>query len=70
MRDLWLQPTVGAAECHGCRRPAVPMSKFDVWLEALVDISRLRMRVGRRALGVLQRVSSALAASTPAPQAA
>ena len=37
----------GAAECPGCRRPAVPMSQFDVWLEALVwSFHGCRMRIG------------------------
>ena len=31
------RPPAGARECASCRRPAVPMNRFDVWLEALVS---------------------------------
>ena len=41
------RPENGSRECAGCRRPAVPMSKFDVWLEALVwTFHGCRMRIG------------------------
>ena len=41
------RPAAGAAECAQCRRPTIPMSKFDVWLEALVwSFHGCRMRIG------------------------
>ena len=50
LRELCMcgaRPTAGATECPACKRPAIPMSKFDVWLEALVwSFHGCRMRIG------------------------
>lgn len=62
------RPPVGARECPGCRRPAVPMSKFDVWLEALVwTFHGCRMRIGLGAcfFDVLRQLGGAFAALYP-----
>ena len=51
------------SECPHCRRPSVPMSKFDVWLEALVwGFHGCRMRIGLGAcfFDVLQQVFTVL----------
>ena len=52
----------GAAECPSCRRPAVPMSPFDTWLEALIwTFHGCRMRIGLGAcfFDVLRQVCNA-----------
>ena len=56
------RPQAGARECPACRRPAVPMSRFDVWLEALVwTFHGCRMRIGLGAcfFTVLQQLGQA-----------
>ena len=56
------RPEAGARECPACRRPAVPMSRFDVWLEALVwTFHGCRMRIGLGAcfFAVLQQLGQA-----------
>lgn len=57
-----------AAECHHCRRPSVPMSQFDVWLEALVwSFHGCQMRIGLGAcfFDVLKQVCTAFGRQYP-----
>lgn len=63
-----MRPAAGASECPACKRAAVPMSKFDVWLEALVwSFHGCRMRIGLGAcfFDVLKQVCGAFAAMYP-----
>ena len=62
------KPPAGAAECPGCRRATIPMSKFDVWLEALVwGFHGCRMRIGLGAcfFSILKQVCGAFGALYP-----
>ena len=65
LRELCMcgaRPPAAASECPHCRRPAIPMSKFDVWLEALVwSFHGCRMRIGLGAcfFDVLRQVCAA-----------
>ena len=62
------RPPAGASVCAACRRVAVPMSKFDVWLEALVwTFHGCRMRIGLGAcfFDVLRQLGGAFAQLYP-----
>ena len=66
------KPAAGAAECPKCKRPTVPMSKFDVWLEALVwSFHGCRMRIGLGAcfFDVLRQVCHAFGRLYPQREA-
>ena len=62
------RPPAGSSHCPSCRRPTIPMSRFDVWLEALVwSFHGCRMRIGLGAcfFDVLRQVCGAFAALYP-----
>ena len=62
------RPPAGATECAQCRRQTIPMSKFDVWLEALVwSFHGCRMGIGLGAcfFDVLRQVCRAFGTLYP-----
>ena len=53
----------GAARCSECQRPAVPMSAYDAWLEALVHTfhgCRMGIGLGACFFDILSQVAAAI----------
>jgi len=56
------QPAPGSSSCHECKRPSVPMSAFDVYLEAIVHTfhaCRMAIPLGACFFDVLRQLAAA-----------